>query len=71
MISGEEPKMELEPNKILGGLSSNADAFLPADFGVSAHCNRVNVIDGHMECVSLKLKKSATVHITSHTTHAI
>merc|ERR1711865_558407 len=32
-----------------------------ADFKISAHCNRVNVIDGHTECVSIKLKKPTTI----------
>lgn len=30
--SGEEPKLELEPNKILGTLSDNKDKFIHADF---------------------------------------
>jgi aspartate-semialdehyde dehydrogenase len=31
-----------------------------AKIAVSASCNRVNVSDGHTECVSVKLSKSAT-----------
>ena len=27
---------------------------------MTAHCNRVPVVDGHTECVSLKLRKKAT-----------
>eukprot|EP00741_Cyanophora_paradoxa_P006151 tig00000944_g5964.t1 len=57
-IDGEEPKVEAEPNKILGGWDGNA--FVDANMKLSAHCNRVHVIDGHTECVSLKLKKKAT-----------
>lgn len=67
-ISGEEDKMEMEPQKILGSIgadsSSSSDSppiLLPAEFRVSAQCNRVHVIDGHMECVSVKLSKPATV----------
>jgi aspartate-semialdehyde dehydrogenase len=30
------------------------------DAKLSAHCNRVAVEDGHMECVSIKLRKKAT-----------
>jgi len=56
-ISGEEEKMETEPLKILGRLQDNM--FSPADFTISAHCNRVAVLDGHTECVSLKLRECA------------
>ena len=42
-ISGEEEKTELEPLKILGR----------NDIQISAHCNRVSVIDGHTACVSV------------------
>jgi aspartate-semialdehyde dehydrogenase len=32
---------------------------MPADFGISAQCNRVAVEDGHTESVSIKLKTPA------------
>jgi aspartate-semialdehyde dehydrogenase len=32
-----------------------------AGLGISAHCNRVPVIDGHLECVSVSLKKIASL----------
>jgi len=32
----------------------------PLAAGITAHCNRVAVEDGHTECVSVKLKKMAT-----------
>lgn len=48
-ISGEEEKVETEPVKILG-----------VPLKISAHCNRVAVIDGHTQCVSVKLKRQAT-----------
>jgi aspartate-semialdehyde dehydrogenase len=54
-ISGEEEKMQTEPRKILGRLAQNAIQF--AEFKISAQCNRVPVIDGHLESVSVKLKK--------------
>lgn len=54
-ISGEEEKMQTEPRKILGRLARNAIQF--AEFKISAQCNRVPVIDGHLESVSVKLKK--------------
>ena len=58
-ISGEEEKMEEEPQKLLG--KWDGSRFIEAGIGISAHCNRVPVIDGHMECVSLRLKKTATL----------
>lgn len=53
-ISGEEEKMETEPLKILGKQMNGKVQF--ADFKISAQCNRVGVIDGHTECVQVKLK---------------
>jgi aspartate-semialdehyde dehydrogenase len=57
-VSGEEPKMESETQKILGTL--NGRGVEPAGFPVSAQCHRVPVIDGHLEAVSLKLARPAT-----------
>ena len=48
-IGGEEEKSEKEPLKILGR----------DDIKISAHCNRVPVIDGHTACVSVKFKDKA------------
>lgn len=53
-ISGEEEKMEWETKKILG--SYNGSEFSNIDIAVSAQCNRVAVIDGHTECISLRFK---------------
>jgi aspartate-semialdehyde dehydrogenase len=58
-ISGEEEKMEAEPQKLLG--KWDGSRFIEAGLGISAHCNRVPVIDGHLECASLRLKKTATL----------
>jgi len=58
-ISGEEEKMESEPRKLLG--KWDGSGFVDADLRLSAHCNRVPVIDGHLECVSLGLKKIASL----------
>jgi aspartate-semialdehyde dehydrogenase len=58
-ISGEEEKMEAEPQKLLGKWDGNR--FIGAGLGISAHCNRVPVVDGHLECVSVRLKKTATL----------
>jgi aspartate-semialdehyde dehydrogenase len=58
-IGGEEEKMESEPQKLLG--KWNGERFVDAGLGISAHCNRVPVIDGHLECVSVSLKKIASL----------
>ncbi|HNF14386.1 MAG TPA: aspartate-semialdehyde dehydrogenase [Leptospiraceae bacterium] len=57
-ISGEEDKVETEPQKCLG--SVRGGEIVHAEFRTSAHCNRVPVIDAHTVCVSIKLKKKAT-----------
>ncbi len=57
-IKNEEEKMQEEVGKLLGRYTGAAIDSLPAK--VSAHCNRVAVIDGHTECVSIKLKTPAT-----------
>ena len=59
-ISGEEPKVESEPLKILGKLDEGT--FIPADLKISASCTRVNVQDGHLESVSVGLKKKASLN---------
>lgn len=56
-ISGEEAKVEKEPLKILGTLHDNR--ILPYPMKLSAQCTRVSVADGHLACVSVKLKKKA------------
>ncbi|MDX2029639.1 MAG: aspartate-semialdehyde dehydrogenase [Blastocatellia bacterium] len=58
-IGGEEEKVEVEPQKILGRLAGARIESAP--FLVSAQCNRVPVQDGHLESVRVKLGKSATV----------
>jgi len=55
-IGGEEPKLESEPQKLLGAVEG--ETIRPADFAVSAQCNRVAVRDGHFEAVSVALKQS-------------
>jgi aspartate-semialdehyde dehydrogenase len=54
-ISGEEGKVETEPLKILGDFRNGK--FVNADIKFSAQCNRVNVIDGHLEAVNVKLSR--------------
>jgi aspartate-semialdehyde dehydrogenase len=52
-IGGEEEKSEIEPLKILGSVEDGK--FVPDDsIKLSAHCNRVPVVDGHTACVSLE-----------------
>ena len=52
-IANEEEKIERETLKILGRL--NGDRIAPAPFPVSAQCHRVNVVDGHLAAVRVKL----------------
>ena len=56
-IGGEEEKMATEPGKILGRLvdGDGGPSVEAATFAVSAQCNRVPVIDGHLLCVSVRL----------------
>ena len=54
-IGGEEEKMETEPQKLLG--KWDGSRLVDTGIGLTAHCNRVPVLDGHMECVSIGLKK--------------
>jgi aspartate-semialdehyde dehydrogenase len=52
-IGGEEEKMQQETQKILGTL--RADHIEPLAAKVSAHCNRVPVVDGHTVTISVEL----------------
>ncbi|KAL9029680.1 MAG: hypothetical protein Q9196_002104 [Gyalolechia fulgens] len=57
-ISGEEDKMEVESQKILGSINADATAFeAQSSLKISAACNRVPVLDGHTACVSLRFAK--------------
>lgn len=58
-ISGEEPKVETEPLKLLGHFDGHD--IVAADFTISAQCNRVNTRDGHLECVSVELGREASL----------
>jgi len=51
-ISGEEEKMQVETQKILG--TFRGDHIEPLAARVSAQCNRVAVVDGHTEAVSVE-----------------
>ncbi len=54
-IGGEEEKMQQETQKILGEFTG--DAIRPLAAKVSAHCNRVPVVDGHMVATSVELER--------------
>lgn len=57
-ISGEEAKMESEPLKIFGTVHDGRVTAI--DLTISAQCNRVAVMDGHLESISVKLKTLGT-----------
>jgi len=52
-IKNEEEKLVIETQKILGELKK------PAEFKISASCNRVNTTDGHVETVFIETEKKA------------
>jgi aspartate-semialdehyde dehydrogenase len=66
-IGGEEEKMEWEAAKILGGISTTTsadgtsvqvfDLHGDSPMRISAQCNRVPVIEGHTETVSVRFAK--------------
>jgi aspartate-semialdehyde dehydrogenase len=57
-IKSEEEKLQEEIGKLLG--QTDGRSFQPLEAPVSAMCNRVPVLEGHTECVSVKLRKPAT-----------
>ena len=54
-IGGEEDKMQQETQKILGEFAG--DSLRPLNAKVSAHCNRVPVVDGHTVTVSVEFER--------------
>ena len=54
-INGEEEKVEVEPLKIFGKFENGK--ILNINFKIGAQCNRVNVTDGHTECIQVNLKQ--------------
>ena len=58
-IGGEEEKMQVETQKILGDFAG--DHIEPLAAGVSAHCNRVPVVDGHTVVVSVETEKKPSI----------
>lgn len=57
-IGGEEEKMERETAKILGRVRDGTVE--PAPIGLSVQCNRVATVEGHLETVSVGLRRRAT-----------
>jgi aspartate-semialdehyde dehydrogenase len=57
-IGGEEEKMQQETQKIMGHFAG--DRIEPLAAKVSAHCNRVPVVDGHTVTVSVELSAQPT-----------
>lgn len=57
-VKGEEDKMDAEARKLLGTLRE--DHIEDASLALSAHCNRVAVIDGHIVTMSVELASPAT-----------
>ncbi len=58
-IGGEEEKMQQETQKILGEF--RGDHIEPLAARVSAHCNRVAVVDGHTVTVSVELSAKPAI----------
>jgi len=65
-LKGEEEKSEFEPRKIFGKVEGGV-IVNDESLKISAHCNRVPVIDGHTACVSLEFagKKPSLEEIIS------
>jgi aspartate-semialdehyde dehydrogenase len=57
-IGGEEEKMQQETQKILGHYAG--DRIEPLAAKVSAHCNRVPVVDGHTVTISVEFSSNPT-----------
>jgi aspartate-semialdehyde dehydrogenase len=57
-IAGEEEKLCTEPQKILG--RRHGSRIEPASINISAQTTRVPVLDGHLLCVSLRLRRAAS-----------
>jgi len=58
-VPGEEEKMQRETQKILGDFMG--DSIRPLAAKVSAQCNRVPVVDGHMVATSVELERKPGV----------
>ena len=63
-IGGEEEKMQQETQKILGHFAG--DHIEPLSARVSAHCNRVPVVDGHTVTISVAFTAQPTEQDIRH-----
>ena len=63
-IGGEEEKMQQETQKILGDF--RGDRVEPLAAKVSAHCNRVPVVDGHTVTVSVEFSSKPAENDVRH-----
>ncbi|PKO11829.1 MAG: aspartate-semialdehyde dehydrogenase [Chloroflexi bacterium HGW-Chloroflexi-10] len=59
LIQNEEEKMQTETNLLLGKMVNGQR--VNAEIQISAHANRVAVVDGHMVTLSVKFKHKPTV----------
>ncbi len=66
-IGGEEPKVESEPQKMLGTLHDGEVEMAP--FRSSAHCNRVPLLEGHLICISVGLERTVTPTTVAEAMH--
>jgi len=62
-IAGEEEKVETEPLKILGTFVDSVPSPVVnnEEFAISAQCNRVSVVDGHLISISVRFKENASL----------
>ncbi len=58
-IGGEEEKVEFEPKKILGTMEADGVKYHP--MAISAHTNRVAVVDAHTICASIATEEKPSV----------
>ncbi|MCE1207171.1 MAG: aspartate-semialdehyde dehydrogenase, partial [Spirochaetia bacterium] len=67
-IKNEEPKVEIESNKILGRVAALGEKmeFTNAPFAMSATCTRVPVLEGHTISISVRLKGKPTLDEVRH-----
>ena len=63
-IGGEEEKVEWEPTKMLGKFGPAGIQLAP--IAISAHTNRVAVVDGHTVCASVSLRTKPTLQDIQH-----
>lgn len=59
-IDGEEEKLATETLKVLGEVRAEEDGVVLHGAVVSAHCNRVATVDGHLLCASAELDARPT-----------